>query len=114
MNMQCNIWALEKDISIKHLLLMLTHTFGAGILEVMSPVEGHPQSISITSSADQSLYAYIYTYGQATEHYGIHLEFPSSVDSLRYDTTEIIENLTFERMVEILAVHFNIVNYKAN
>jgi hypothetical protein len=110
--MECNIWALEKDISIKCLLLLLTDTFGAETFDVIAPDEGHAQSIRLIRPDEQNMHAYIYTYGQKPECYGIHLEYPSSVDSLRFDTTEIIEELSYERLVAILAVHFNIASYK--
>lgn len=110
--MECNIWALEKDLSIKCLLLLLTDTFGAETFDVITPDEGHAQSIRLIRAGDQSLHAYVYTYGQKAECYGIHLEYPSPVDSLRFDTTEIIEEVSYERLVAILAVHFNIASYK--
>lgn len=106
--MQHNIWALQKDLSIKHLLLMLVETFGKEQLDIPAPEEGHPCSIMLTNFPAGDLFAYIYTYGQAVEHYGIHLEYPSLADSQRFDTTEILEDLSYERLVEILAVHFDI------
>ena len=110
--MEYNIWALEKDISIKCLLLMLRETFGAETFDVIAPGEGHPQSINLIRPDVKNLHAYIYTYGQKAECYGIHLEYPSSVDSLRFDTTEILEDVRYERLVDILAVHFSIPTYK--
>lgn len=110
--MEYNIWALEKDISIKYLLLMLRETFGAETFDVIAPDEGHPQSVNLIRPDEQNLHAYIYTYGQKAECYGIHLEYPSSIDSLRFDTTEILEEVGYERLVDILAVHFNIPSYR--
>lgn len=106
--MQHNIWALEKDLSIKHLLLLLVDTFGKGQLDLPAPTEGHPCSILLSSQNDDNVYAYIYTYGQRPEHYGVHLEYPSQADSRRFDTTEILEDISYERLVEILSVHLGI------
>ena len=106
--MQHNIWALEKDLSIKHLLLMLVETFGKHQLDIPAPSDGHPCSILVSSQHDDNVYAYIYTYGQRPEYYGVHLEYPSLVDSQRFDTTEILEDLSYERLVQILSVHLGI------
>jgi hypothetical protein len=106
--MHQNIWALDKDISIKHLMLMLVQCLGNDAFDLDEGQQGHPQSILIHKPDCLSVKAYLYTYGQETEHYGVHLEFPAIVNSQRFDNTEIYENITVDNLVEILAVHFDV------
>jgi len=40
--------------------------------------------------------------------YGVHLEYPEFADGPRYDHTGVYEELTYEQLVETLAIHFGL------
>ena len=109
--MQQNIWALDKDISIKHLMLMLMEYFGDDAFDINTDRQDHPQSICLYKPDSREVQAYLYTYGQDEEHYGVHLEFPAIANNQRFDNTEIYENTSLDNLVEILAVHFDIPHF---
>lgn len=112
--MQQNIWALDKDISIKHLMLMLVEYFGHDAFAIEVERHGHPQSISLYKPDCREIQAYLYTYGQADEHYGVHLEFPAFANDQRFDNTEIHEDTSLDNLMEILAVHFDIPHFASS
>jgi hypothetical protein len=101
-----NIWALNKDNSIKHLLLMLAHDMGADAFELIDVESLHPQAVRI-GSHDTDATAYLYTYGQADEHYGLHLEYPGHEDSNISSLEVIHENLNYSRLLDILKDHLD-------
>jgi hypothetical protein len=106
--MQQNIWSMDKDISIKHLLLMLVEYFGDDAFAIDSERQNHPQSICLFKPDCREIQAYLYTYGQSEEHYGVHLEFPAIANNQRFDNTEIYEDTSLDNLIAILAVHFDI------
>ena len=95
-----NIWALARHQEIKHLLLLLVEQLGdeAFVIDTIIPVDA--RAIYLQHREDAAVRAYIYTVGQQSEHYGVHFEFPNSV--------EPHENVALESLVEMLAVHFDV------
>lgn len=95
-----NIWALAKHQEIKHLLLLLAEQLGseAFAIDMATPVDA--RAIYLQHREDAAVRAYIYTVGQQAERYGVHFEFPNSV--------EPHENVTLAALVEMLAVHFDV------
>ncbi|WP_432696600.1 hypothetical protein ACQUQP_18995 [Marinobacterium sp. YM272] len=101
-----NIWALDKDQSIRHLLLMLTTQLGAGAFVVDEQTECDRNAVFIHHAEDPALRAYLYTVGQQEGRYGIHLEYPpTSAAAVLFEANE---NQSLEAVVESLAVHFDI------
>lgn len=99
-----NIWALEKDISIKHLLLMLEQEFGKKSMILMDVDALHPKSIRL-GAPDTHATAYIYTYGQAENRYGLHLEYPYNEEANISELEEMYDDVDFDNLLEMLKVH---------
>lgn len=95
-----NILALAKHQQIKHLLLLLVEQFGseAFAIDMSTPID--TRAIYLQHRESAVVRAYIYTVGQQAERYGVHFEFPNSV--------EPHENVTLAALVEMLAVHFDV------
>ena len=101
-----NIWALDKDVEIKHLLLMLVKAFGTESIDIQDRRDGDALAITLCKADEPEIQAYIYRHGQAPNHFGVHLEFPR-LDAINMSDTEIIrENITWERLTEMLGAHF--------
>lgn len=101
-----NVWALDKDNSIKHLLLMLSHEIGNHAYYLIDTETLHHQSVRIGSSSSEGS-AYIYTYAQETEHYGLHLEYPNNNQLSLSNQEDIYEDLDYKSLLEMLKVHFH-------
>jgi hypothetical protein len=107
-----NIWALDKDISIKHLLLLVDGAIPALTYQLDTNDGLDSKAVRLTSN-DASVSVYIYTYGQDHERYGVHLEYPdvanrntgtSPVDPLG----EEYDNLSFAQLLSILQVQLSL------
>ncbi len=101
-----NIWALDKDISIKHLLLLLTQDIAADGITLIDPENLHHKAVRIGNNRNAAT-AYLYTYGQAEGKYGLHLEYPHHEESNISELEDMYEELNYESLLEILKVHFN-------
>lgn len=95
-----NVWAINKDIPLKLLLLELVHRYGENIL-ALNNQEQHFHAIELCTLNDRTLSAYIYTFGQSTGHYGIDLIYPISTHNIVGEN----ENLTLDQIIEILSIH---------
>jgi hypothetical protein len=101
-----NIWAMEKDQSIKHLLLLLSEQLGRDAFAVDQRITTDPRALYVCHAYEPDVRAYLYTVGQRAGRYGVHLEYPESSEANPiYDA---FENLSLAAMVDILAVHFDI------
>jgi len=100
-----NIWALDKDLSIKHVLLLLSECLGTQGFCINDEPGLDAMAIRIYKPGEQDMCAYLYTYGQDEEHYGIHLEYPSLDETAVAKSIEMQEGLDFEQLVAVLQVH---------
>jgi hypothetical protein len=100
-----NIWALDKDFRIKHLLLLLSERLGPQSFEICVTSTTDPMSVRIYKPDEQDMSAYLYTYGQDAERYGVHLEYPLLLETAASKTIEMQEDLDFEQLVAVLQVH---------
>ena len=103
-----NIWAANKDIRIKHLLLMLNEIFKPGSLEIILREEDDLRAVRLKNPRIPDTQIYIFTYGQEEELYGVHLEFPNLVETRYNDTLEIYENISFDALVNILRTNLEV------
>jgi hypothetical protein len=101
-----NIWSLEKDPAIKSLLVQLQSHLGENkfIIEENNHLNHH--SIFLHHTQHWDVRAFIFTFGQQPDHYGIHLEYP--IVQSAGNLIDIHENISFKSLVSILAVHFDI------
>lgn len=100
-----NIWALDKDLRIKHLLLLLSEQLGSQCFEISEAATLDPMAIRICKPDEKDMSAYLYTYGQDDERYGVHLEYPLLLETATSKTIEMQEDLNFEQLVAVLQVH---------
>jgi len=95
-----NVWAIDKALPLKLLLLELVHRYGENTL-ALNNQEQHFQAIDLCTVNDSSLSAYIYTFGQNTGRYGIDLRYPISTNNIVGEN----ENLTLDQTIEIISIH---------
>lgn len=95
-----NVWAIDKDLPLKVLLLELVHRYGENTL-VLNTQEQHRQAIDLRLFNDNGLSAYIYTFAQAPNRYGIDLRYPIPAHNIIGEH----ENLSFEQTLEIICIH---------
>lgn len=99
-----NLWALDKDSTIKHLLLLLRQDMGPDSFEVLDVNQLNYQSIRLGAKHTPAT-VYLYTYGQRKERYGLHLEYPRFEESNVSELEEIYEDLNYDKLLEILNLH---------
>ena len=95
-----NVWAIDKDVPLKLLLLELVHRYGENTLALNNRQE-HYQAIEISTVNEPGIAAYIYTFGQHAGRYGIDLKYPIPMHNIVGET----ENQTLEQIMEILSTH---------
>lgn len=100
-----NIWALDKDLSIKHVLLLLSESLGKQSFGIRDESELGAMAISVYKLDEADMSAYIYTYGQDEERYGVHLEYPPLAETALSKSIEMQEDLDFEQLLAVLQVH---------
>lgn len=98
-----NVWAIDKDVNLKHVLLELVHRYGENTFGLEAS-ETHFQAVEIFLRTQPSLRAYIFTFSQARDRYGIDLFFPMSQSEIVGEN----EELTFEHLLTIIETHFNV------
>lgn len=103
-----NIWALDKDISIKHLLLMLSEEYGQGTLDMLETDDDNYRAVRIANLKDSEASLYVFTYGQDEGHYGVHIEYPDLVETAYNNTLEIYDNLSFDMLEDLIQSHLGI------
>ena len=102
-----NIWSINKDISIKVLLLQLNQE---KILDKLLVIENDNLDFRATRISDKSLeglHAYIYTYGQSENHFGMQLEYPQ-IKEQPIQQPETYEELTIQKTMDLIRTHFDI------
>ncbi|WP_334223704.1 hypothetical protein [Thiosocius teredinicola] len=103
-----NIWALDKDESIKAVLLVLGDRLGIDHLQLSQRQDLDPRAVRLEKPGDPMICAYLYTYGQDEGRCGIHLEFPQFDESDISSSTDIHENVAINTLVDMLQVHFDL------
>lgn len=103
-----NIWALDKDIDIKHLLLMLEEQFeDGGYTIVNNPGDGQ-QAVRLMSPTAGDVQLYVFTYGQQKDHYGVHIEYPDLQETNYRDTVETHDNISFDALVSLMVTNLEL------
>jgi hypothetical protein len=101
-----NVWALDKDNAIRRLLLILSDRFGSDAFAISGQWEKEVNAVGIYRPGEESLCAYLFTYGQETGRYGLHLEYPG-VNGFS-TSTQMIEGIGLNHLIELLQAHFDI------
>lgn len=95
-----NVWAIDKDIPLKVLLLELVHRYGENAL-ALSGVVQHHQAIELSRAGAPNLSAYVYTFAQDQGCYGIDLKYPIAAHNIVGEN----ENLTLAQILAIIDTH---------
>ena len=104
-----NIWKLDKDSDIKAILIMLQHEVGPDSFMLLDEAQLNEKAVRIVSEATQrELSAYIYSYAQRAERYGLDLEFPYLIETRADDQTIRMNDLTADEVLEKVIDHLEI------
>lgn len=95
-----NVWAINKDMPLKLLLLELVHRFGENTL-ALNTKEQNFKAIEICLVDDPNLSAYVYTFGQDNGCYGIDLKYPIPVNNIIGEN----ENKNLDQVIDIVSTH---------
>lgn len=100
-----NVWALEKEVRIKHFLLEVIHRYGENLFSVHELPEQY-RAIGIFKPYEPELSAYIFTFAQNTDKYGIDLYYPIAQHNIVGEN----ENLSLEQLFSVFNIHFDLVS----
>lgn len=103
-----NIWALAKDLHLKHLLLVLSEKFGAEAILLGSEWRDDHAALALLHRELPGVMAHVFTWGQTSGHFGVHLEFPAHPDSDPDAVATGKEEISLHELVEILAAHLDL------
>ncbi len=95
-----NIWALDRHQDIRHVLLLLAAQLGDGAFMVDAETPADSRAVYLCHPEEPGVRVWLYLLGQSGQRYGVHLEYPQSV--------EFHEDVSLETLVEMLAVHFDV------
>lgn len=109
-----NIWALEKDISIKHLLILLTDDFGENVFRIINSAHESDCAIRLANAIHPDVMTYIYTYAQAEGRYGIHIEYPNLPETAYRDTMNILDNVDYDELRDVVQTSLDLTLLQIN
>ncbi|MCK9637590.1 MAG: hypothetical protein M0R41_15050 [Methylobacter tundripaludum] len=95
-----NVWAIDKDVPLKLLLLELVHRYGENTLALNNQVQ-HFQAVDLCRINEPAISAYIYTFGQNAGRYGVDLKYPIPAHNIVGEN----EDLTLDQIIEIISTH---------
>ena len=100
-----SIWALDKDIAIKQLLLLLEQQFGAQQFIVDSNTDA--KAVYLIHREEAQMRAYLSTIAQRSERFSLQLEFPIRNEPI--SLMESYDDLSLAVTMDILSVHLDLV-----
>jgi hypothetical protein len=106
-----NIWSLFKHRSIKLLLFKAQQQLGMKHFCIEEEDDKDFFAIALVKQDQPEVRAYVYTYGQSREMYGIHLEYPWFIENAFNDVIQVYEDLSLNQIVNTLATHFDVARY---
>lgn len=98
-----NVWTIDKTLTIKHFLFELVHSYGENRFSFNEDID-QQQAIEIYLNDCPELAAYIYTFAQAHERYGVDLKYPLTVNNIIGEN----ENLNLDQLISIITTHFDL------
>lgn len=106
-----NIWSCNKHKSIKLLLFKVVKQFGDEHVCIESRDNKDYFSVALIKPDQPEVSAYIYTYGQTRDEYGLHIEYPWFGEDGLNDTLYAYDGLNINQVINTLATHFEIEGY---
>jgi len=103
-----NIWSLDKDASVKHLLLLLAQVFQDEDYKIIDSELDDKQAVRLANPRATNAQLYIFTYGQDEGRYGVHIEYPDIKETQYRDTLEIHDNISFDQLVSIITINLEV------
>jgi len=104
-----NLWGLDKDSSIKAILLLLQHEVNPGSFMLLDKEKLNIKAVRLISSKNPNeVSAYIYSYAQRKERYGLDLEFPFLIETSADDQSIRMDDLTAEGVVKKVIEHLEL------
>jgi hypothetical protein len=67
-----------------------------------------PFRFRLANPAASDVQLYVYTYGQEDERYGVHVEYLNLEETNYSDTVEILDNVSFEALVELMLTNLEL------
>lgn len=102
-----NIWALPKATELRLVLLTLRESVDIGRLFLEGVEDNNRQALLLCDSQIEGLSAYLFTYGQSRERYGLQLNYPG-LPAGTLPPYEPMEELTLGQVIEQLCMHFEL------
>lgn len=107
-----NIWSLVKHDNIKLLLINMQMQLGKASFDLFDENDKNFFSIVLKKPDQPDVSAYIYTYKQAKELYGLHLEYPRLLENGYNENFVIYDELSLQQIIDTLATHFEVVDFE--
>jgi hypothetical protein len=107
-----NVLTLNKYRRIETLLQRLAEPLRARQLVIGHGWRDDEQAIGFYKPEEPELSSYVFTHGQPTDCYGIHLEYPDLADNDRGNVPLVCEHVGLERLLDLLTMHFGL--YESN
>lgn len=98
-----NVWAIDKELRIKHFLIELVHRYGENTFSLREHPEQF-QAVEIHLAERSDLSAYIYTFAQSFDQYAVDLLYPYTEHNIIGEN----ENLNLEQLFSLLVIHFEL------
>ncbi|MEJ2455104.1 MAG: hypothetical protein P8103_13240 [Candidatus Thiodiazotropha sp.] len=103
-----NIWALPKAAELRLVLLTMQETVSIGRLILDCAENPNRQALLLCDAQIEDLSAYLFTFGQSKERYGLQLNYPA-LSPGALPPYEPMEELTLKQVIDQLCMHFELV-----
>ncbi|MCU7958658.1 MAG: hypothetical protein KZQ58_01400 [gamma proteobacterium symbiont of Bathyaustriella thionipta] len=100
-----NPWKLNKVAPLRAALIALQSMGSLDELVIDQLDQNNTQALWLSHRQYPALNAYLFTYGQLQDRYGLQLGYPNN-DAALQAAYGVLENLTLERLAEHLQMHF--------
>lgn len=100
-----DIWSINKDPTIKAVLLQLDMSFNSSNYIVDLGHDKNLNSVYIRDISCPDLSAYIYSYAQNANHYGVELEQKDDAGAINIES---YDELNVHRVLDLVSAHLNL------
>jgi hypothetical protein len=100
-----NVWALHKDVQLKHFMLLLLDAYGTGNISLSKRWQDDTKALGVYKPDNEAVLVYVFIHGQASGKFGVHLHYPEFTD----DNTGRYEDLGLDNLLELVGMHLDLV-----